>query len=51
MAAAPAVAGAKVRARPSARVKVAAVTAGPRMSGLEVAMDTRQTVTVSAIKP
>ena len=51
VAAAPAVAGAKVRARPSARVKVAAVTAGPRMSGLEVAMDTRQTVTVSAIKP
>ena len=41
---------APVRARPSARVKVAVVT-GPRKSGLEVAMDTRQAATVSVIKP
>ena len=50
VAAPPAVAGAKVRARPSARVKVAPVM-GPRKSGLEVAMDTRQAATVSVIKP
>ena len=50
-AAAVAVAGANVRTRPSARVKVAPVTAGPRKSGLEEAMDTRQMATVSAIKP
>ena len=41
---------APVSTRPSTRVRVAPVT-GPRKSGLEVAMDTRQAATVSVIKP
>ena len=39
------------RTRPSARVRVAPVTAGPKKSGFEVAKDTRQAATVSVIKP
>ena len=42
---------APVSMRPSARVRVALVTAGPRKSGLEVAKDIRQAATVSVIKP